>query len=108
MKNGKLPSGKRTKHLDIQYFYVKDLIDRGVLSVGHCISDNMIAEFFTKPLQGSCFKQLRDVILNLNHQEFAMEHRSMLENSDLSICSNAEIPRKSEPVAGPSELCVRE
>jgi len=109
MKNGKLSSGKRTKHLDIRYFYVKDLIDRGVLSVGHCISDNMIANFFTRPLQGSRFKQLRDVIFNLNHKEFAMEHRSALENSDyLSICSNVEISRGSETDDGPSELCVRE
>ncbi len=36
MKNGRLSSGKRTKHLDIRYFYVKDLIDRGIVSVEHC------------------------------------------------------------------------
>jgi hypothetical protein len=97
MKNGKLLSGKRTKHLDIRYFYVKDLIERGVLSVNHCVSDDMIADFLTKPLQGNRFKQLRDVILNLNRKEIAMEHRSVLENSDhLAICSNAEFPR--EPV----------
>jgi hypothetical protein len=28
MKNGRLSLGKRTKHLDIRYFYIKDLIDR--------------------------------------------------------------------------------
>jgi len=26
MKNAKLSSGKRTKHIDIRYLYVKDLI----------------------------------------------------------------------------------
>lgn len=52
MKNGKLSSGKRTKHLNICYFYVKDLIDQGVLKISHCISDNVIADFLTKPLQG--------------------------------------------------------
>jgi len=81
MKNGKLLSGKRTKHLDVRYFYVKDLIERGVLSVNHCVSDDMIADFFTKPLQGSRFKKLIDVVLNLNRKEIAMEHRSVLENS---------------------------
>jgi hypothetical protein len=52
MKNGRLPSGKRTKHLDVRYFYAKDLIDRGILQVTHCVSEQMIADFFTKPLQG--------------------------------------------------------
>ncbi len=33
MKNGQLSAGKRTKHLDIRYFYVKDLIDRGVITL---------------------------------------------------------------------------
>jgi len=69
MKNGKLLSGKRTKHLDVRYFYVKDLIERGVLSVNHCVSDDMIADFFTKPLQGSRFKKLIDVVLNLNRKD---------------------------------------
>jgi hypothetical protein len=49
------------------------------------------------------------VILNLNRKEIAMEHRSVLENSNhLSICSNAEFPSESETEDGPSELCVRE
>jgi len=47
------------KHLDIRYFYVKDLIDRGVVKISHCkdlidrgvvkisccISNEMIAVF---------------------------------------------------------------
>jgi hypothetical protein len=32
MKNGRLLSGKRTKHFDIRYFYVKDLIDRKIIT----------------------------------------------------------------------------
>ncbi len=56
MKNGKLSSGKRTKHLDIRYFYVKDLLDRGIVKVEHCVLDDMIADFFTEPLQGLRFQ----------------------------------------------------
>ncbi len=63
MKNGKLSSGKRTKHLDVRYFYVKDLIYHGVLKVSNCVSDYMISDFLMKPLQGSRFRQLRDIIL---------------------------------------------
>lgn len=56
IKNGRLSSGKRMKHLDIRYFYVKDLVDRGVIHISHCISEDMIPDFFTKPLQGRQFQ----------------------------------------------------
>ena len=45
MKNGKLSAGKRTKHFDIRYYYVKDLIDQGIMKVSHCVSEDMIADF---------------------------------------------------------------
>jgi hypothetical protein len=79
MKNGRLSSGKRTKHLDIRYFYVKDLIDRGIVRVDHCISDDMIADFFTKPLQGKRFQLFRDLILNIP-SDSAVQYRSVLGN----------------------------
>jgi len=85
MKNGKLSAGKWTKHFDIRYYYAKDLIDRGVVKVSHCLSEDMIADFFTKPLQGKHFAKLRDIILNfLSASEVLdtlLEHRSMLGNS---------------------------
>jgi hypothetical protein len=57
MKNRKLSSRKRTTHLDVHYFYVKDLLDQGILKVTHCISDNiMIADVLTKPIQGKHFR----------------------------------------------------
>jgi hypothetical protein len=85
MKNGKLSSGKRTKHFDIRYYYVKDLIDRGVIKVSHCVSEDMVADFFTKPLQGKRFMHMRSIILNDTKLEDSVdtvtinEHRSMLD-----------------------------
>jgi hypothetical protein len=64
MKNGRLSSGKRTKHLDIRYFYIQDLLNRGVIKIEHCKTEYMIADSFTKPLQGRRFQVLRDIILN--------------------------------------------
>jgi len=66
MKNGKLSSGKRIKHLDIRYFYVKDLIDQGLVIITYCIPNVMIVYFFTKPLQGKQFQILRDIVININ------------------------------------------
>jgi hypothetical protein len=78
MKNGKLSSGKWTKHIDVRYFYVKDLIDQGIIKLEHCVTDDMIADFLTKPLQRKCFVRLRDVMLNYVS---SVEHRCVLENN---------------------------
>jgi hypothetical protein len=91
MKNGKLSSGKRTKHFDIRYFYIKDLIDRGIINLSHCISDDMLANFFTKPIQGKRFQILRDLVLNINS---ATVHRSVLVNSN----STYALPQNSPSV----------
>jgi len=88
MKNGRLSSGKRTKHFDIRYFYVKDLLDRGVIKLDHCVSENMIADFFTKPIQGLRFQYLRDMILNINPSTV---HRSVLTNSKFEVAQSKEL-----------------
>jgi hypothetical protein len=80
MKNGKLFSVKRTKHIGIRYFYVKDLIDGGIIKASHCISKNMVADFFTKPLQGKCFERKSDILLNVNKINSSQEHRRVLYN----------------------------
>ena len=80
MKNGRLSAGKRTKHLDIRYFYVKDLLDRGIVELEHCATGDMIADFFTKPIQGRKFQMLRDIILN-RKEESVLQYRSVLGNN---------------------------
>jgi len=80
MKNGRLSSGKRMKHLDIRYFYVQDLLNRGAIKIEHCNMEYMVADFFTKPLQGQRFQVLRDIILNQENISVS-QYRSMLGNS---------------------------
>ncbi len=87
MKNGRLSAGKRTKHLDIRYFYVKDLLERGIVSIEHCATEDMVADFFTKPIQGKRFQILRDVILNRNTEASPSQYRSVLGNSTENIVS---------------------
>jgi hypothetical protein len=64
-KNGKTSSGRRTRHLDIRYFFVTDRVKMGDLCIEYCPTGEMVADFFTKPLQGSIFRKLRKVIMNL-------------------------------------------
>ena len=61
--NGRKSCGKRTRHVEIRYFYIKDLVEKGKIKIKHCPTEKMVADFFTKPLQGSLFRYLRDFIL---------------------------------------------
>ena len=63
--NGKSSSSKRTRHLNIRYYFLSDRIANGELRVEYCPTDNMIADYFTKPLQGDKFRKFRKIIMNL-------------------------------------------
>ena len=64
-KYGRQSSGKKTRHLDIRYYFVTDNVKQGTVEIRYCPTGDMTADFFTKPLQGSLFKKFRDQILNL-------------------------------------------
>ena len=64
-RNGRKSSGKKTRHLDIRYYFITDQIGQEKIRVQYCPTDEMVADFFTKPLQGSKFRQFRDAILNV-------------------------------------------
>jgi hypothetical protein len=49
---------------DIRYFFIKDRIDKQEVMVEYCATEKMLADFFTKPLQGQLFNRARDLIMN--------------------------------------------
>ena len=63
--NGKRSSSKRTRHINIRYFFVKDKVDTKEVEIKYCPAGMMIADFLTKPLQGSAFITFRNLILNI-------------------------------------------
>ena len=71
-KNARSSSSKRTRHINVRYFFITD----------------RLADFFTKPLQGSLFRRMRDFILNVNTSSYdgpnntSEDHRSVLKNTD--------------------------
>ena len=40
----------RTKHLDDRYFFIRDLISKGVINLVYCPTEEMLADMFTKAL----------------------------------------------------------
>jgi hypothetical protein len=64
-KNGKALSSKRTKHVNIWYFFITDRVDRGNVSLVWCPTGDMIGYFMIKPLQGALFRKFRDQIMGV-------------------------------------------
>jgi hypothetical protein len=63
--NGRASSSKRTRHINIHYFFItKNHIKAGEVKVEYCPTGEMIADYFTKPLQGYLFKMFCDMIMN--------------------------------------------
>jgi len=83
-KHGRLLSGKRTCHIDVRYYFVKDRIASKEVRVEYCPTGDMLADYFTKPLQGGLFVKFCNMIVN-SHSDPAwhgaiLDHRSMLRN----------------------------
>ena len=54
-KNGKASSSRKTKHINISYFFMKDRIDNGEVAIKYCPTEVMWADVLMKPLQGAQF-----------------------------------------------------
>ena len=63
--NGKASSSKRTRHFNIKYFFITDLIKNGEVSIECCPTGAKIADFMTKPLTGLKFQLFRKAIMNM-------------------------------------------
>jgi hypothetical protein len=58
-KNGKESRSKRTKHIRVMYFFIKDRITSGDIALKHFPETEMLGDHFTKPLQGGMFRKFR-------------------------------------------------
>jgi hypothetical protein len=60
MKNRRFSSGKKTKHIEAKFFFIKDKVDGGEMRILDCPTEKMWADVLTKPLQGMAFKQYQE------------------------------------------------
>jgi Reverse transcriptase (RNA-dependent DNA polymerase) len=61
--NGVKSAGKMSRALNVRYFFLTDQVQKGNLRVEYCPTDEMVADFMTKPLQGQKFMKFRTAIL---------------------------------------------
>ena len=54
--NGKISSGKWTKHIKAKYFFVMNKVSDGDVTIKHIPTNKMWADMNTKPKQGSAYR----------------------------------------------------
>ncbi|KAG7374846.1 reverse transcriptase RNA-dependent DNA polymerase [Nitzschia inconspicua] len=82
-KNGRQSSTKRTRHLNVRYFFVTDNVNQGRLSIEYCPTGDMIADYFTKPLQGSSFRKMLKQILNIDDDMINSSPQECVKDNDI-------------------------
>ena len=69
--------------MNLRYFFINDYIKNGDISIEPCDTNNMLGDYFTKPLQGKTFFKLRNDIMNLDpNDKYHSNHRSVLRNDE--------------------------
>ena len=52
----------KSKHVEIQYHFIRDLVEEEIVCLEFINTDNQKADIFTKPLDGPQFESLRKTI----------------------------------------------
>jgi hypothetical protein len=55
----------RTKHIEVRYHYIRDLIAYSKATVAYCSTENMLADVLTKPLPLAAFKRCIQGLMSL-------------------------------------------
>lgn len=87
--NGRGSSSKRTRHMNIRYFFITDRVKSGEMSIKYCPAPSMIADHFTKPLQGHLFRKFRSIVMNMSEE---------VPDADLAWERDLPIPNPQECV----------
>ena len=98
-QNGKESSSKRTRHINIRYFYITDCVKRKEFQIQYCPTDDMWADFLTKPLQGKKFMKFRSILMNLEKPEEVEKIADKMEAESCDLRNSGGDPgRKNSAV----------
>ena len=84
-RNGKTLSSKKTRHINIRYYFITDHIAQGKMSLAYCPTDAMVADYFTKSLQGTKFRKFCTMIMNYQDPALALMSQECVGASPLEV-----------------------
>ena len=103
IKNGKMSSGKKTKHIKAKFFFIKDRVDDGEIKVIDCPTEEMWGDIMTKPLQGTAFREMRAELMNcdgrVSSQLPSRNRRSLLGRVGIEMSGRGQTDGQGEILA---------
>jgi hypothetical protein len=82
--NGKQSGTKRTRHINIRYFYVTSKVKDGSVRIVYCPTKEMVSDYLTKPLQGSLFRTHRNSIMGVSEDSLSRYHEEYVRSKEIS------------------------
>ena len=70
--------------MHMRYFYITEQVQKKAIHVTHCLTEEMVADFFRKPLQGSLSIKIHEYIMGNEEPAYQALRRSVLSNHDLA------------------------
>ena len=61
--NGRKSFTGKSRHINIIYFFINDMVDKGGLGIVCFLTHLILVDYFTKPLQRSLFCKFMDIIM---------------------------------------------
>jgi len=110
LRNGRKSSGKQTRHISIRHFWNTDRIKEHNVDVVYCPTESMLGDFFTKSLQGSLFRRMRDVVQGVSKIESLYvlnrndENENGNETTDLADVNDRSTNVRKERVDDEAEM----
>lgn len=97
-KNGRASRGKKTRHVNIIYFSMKDRIKLDKINIIYYPMEIMVADYFTKPLQCALFKKLHSVLMSWMHPSSLYEVLPSLDSvlEEMTFYSHLITPAKPQ------------
>ena len=77
---------RRTKHIDLRYHFVREQIQKGIIEIIFCDTENMTADILTKPLGKHSYQRLRDKIVSaISSDSGHVDLEGAYQTSDLNL-----------------------
>ena len=94
-KNGRISTGKNSKHIKNQFFLITDKVTQGDLKICHMGTKEMWADINTKPVQGQLFRILRAEMMGVtvdydDDAEQNCTHHLLLPNVEADMLSQQD------------------